>query len=55
MLLESKAEFLGYVQVPGIIGSFQALEAIKIASGVGDPLSKRMLILDALSTTIRVV
>eukprot|EP00250_Pteridium_aquilinum_P035053 c8531_g1_i1 orf=92-1465(+) len=41
--------------VPGIIGSFQALEAIKIASGVGDLLSKRMLILDALSTTIRVV
>ncbi|MCO5547271.1 hypothetical protein L7F22_000718 [Adiantum nelumboides] len=41
--------------VPGIIGTFQALEAIKIASGVGDPLSKRMLILDALSTSIRVV
>ncbi|KAI5071154.1 hypothetical protein GOP47_0013405 [Adiantum capillus-veneris] len=41
--------------VPGIIGTFQALEAIKIASGVGDPLSRRMLILDALSTSIRVV
>ncbi|KAH7440132.1 hypothetical protein KP509_04G093100 [Ceratopteris richardii] len=41
--------------VPGIIGAFQALEAIKIASGVGDPLSKRMLILDGFSTSIRVV
>lgn len=41
--------------VPGIIGTLQALEAIKIASNVGDPLSGRMLIFDALSGRIRVV
>ncbi|GLJ36641.1 hypothetical protein SUGI_0737140 [Cryptomeria japonica] len=41
--------------VPGIIGSLQALEAIKIASGVGDPLSGRMLIFDALPTRIYTV
>ncbi|XP_024527248.1 adenylyltransferase and sulfurtransferase MOCS3-1 [Selaginella moellendorffii] len=33
--------------VPGIIGSLEALEAIKLASGTGEPLSSRMLIFDA--------
>ncbi|CAM8880054.1 unnamed protein product [Rhodiola kirilowii] len=41
--------------VPGIIGCLQALEAIKIASSVGEPLSGRMLLLDSLSTKIRIV
>jgi len=41
--------------VPGVIGTLQALEAIKIASGVGEPLTGRMLIFDALSGRIRVV
>lgn len=41
--------------VPGVIGTLQALEAIKIASNVGEPLSGRMLIFDALSGRIRVV
>ncbi|KAK6145137.1 hypothetical protein DH2020_021957 [Rehmannia glutinosa] len=41
--------------VPGIIGCLQALEAIKVASAVGEPLSGRMLLLDALSARIRVV
>ncbi|KAG5053397.1 hypothetical protein AAZX31_02G276300 [Glycine max] len=41
--------------VPGIIGCLQALEAIKIAASVGEPLSGRMLILDALSGRIRIV
>ncbi|CAA0820672.1 Adenylyltransferase and sulfurtransferase MOCS3 [Striga hermonthica] len=41
--------------VPGIIGCLQALEAIKVVSGVGEPLSGRMLLLDALSARIRVV
>ncbi|MGH8551512.1 MAG: HesA/MoeB/ThiF family protein [Methylococcales bacterium] len=33
----------------GIIGSIQALEAIKILSNVGEPLAGRLLILDALN------
>lgn len=41
--------------VPGIIGCLQALEAIKIASAIGEPLSGRMLLLDALSGRIRIV
>lgn len=41
--------------VPGIIGSLQALEAIKIIAAVGEVLSGRMLILDALAGTFRTV
>ncbi|KAF8009105.1 hypothetical protein BT93_J0178 [Corymbia citriodora subsp. variegata] len=41
--------------VPGIIGCLQALEAIKIASTVGEPLVGRMLLFDALSGRIRIV
>ncbi|KAK7385981.1 hypothetical protein VNO78_31995 [Psophocarpus tetragonolobus] len=41
--------------VPGIIGCLQALEAIKVAASVGEPLSGRMLLLDALSGRIRIV
>jgi len=35
--------------LPGIIGSLQALEAIKLLTGVGDTLRGRLLLLDALS------
>ncbi|WJX92261.1 Adenylyltransferase and sulfurtransferase MOCS3 [Trifolium repens] len=41
--------------VSGIIGCLQALEAIKIAASVGEPLSGRMLLFDALSARIRIV
>ncbi|KAJ0970801.1 hypothetical protein J5N97_018760 [Dioscorea zingiberensis] len=41
--------------VPGVIGCLQALEAIKIASAIGEPLSERMLIFDAMSSRIRTV
>ncbi|OAY55162.1 adenylyltransferase and sulfurtransferase MOCS3 [Manihot esculenta] len=41
--------------VPGVIGCLQALEAIKIASGIGEPLSGRMVLFDALSARIRIV
>ncbi|KAM7250905.1 hypothetical protein ACFE04_022788 [Oxalis oulophora] len=41
--------------VPGIIGCLQALEAIKIASAIGEPLSERMLLFDAMSGRVRVV
>ncbi|CAL5390400.1 unnamed protein product [Camellia sinensis] len=36
------------VVVPGIIGCFQALEARKIASAIGEPLSGRMLLMHCL-------
>ena len=49
----SDAGVLGVV--PGIIGTFQALEVIKILSKVGEPLSARMLILDSLSSRIHTV
>ena len=39
--------------VVGIIGSAQALEAIKIICGIGEPLIGRLLILDALSMNWR--
>ena len=32
--------------IPGIIGSYQALEAIKVLTGCGDPLSGKLLVLD---------
>jgi molybdopterin/thiamine biosynthesis adenylyltransferase len=32
--------------VPGIIGSIEALECIKILSGIGNPLYGRMILLD---------
>lgn len=35
--------------LPGIIGSMQALEVIKIVTGVGEPLSGRFFIFDALN------
>jgi adenylyltransferase/sulfurtransferase len=41
--------------VPGIIGTLQALEAIKILSGVGDVLSQKLLLFDALSTRFTTV
>ncbi|KAG6401307.1 hypothetical protein SASPL_138159 [Salvia splendens] len=41
--------------VPGVIGCLQALEAIKVAGVVGEPLSGRMLLFDALSARLRVV
>lgn len=34
--------------LPGVIGSFQAMEAIKLITGVGKPLSGRLLVVDAL-------
>ena len=39
--------------LPGIIGSIQALEAIKILLGLGDPLIGRLLAYDALDQSFR--
>jgi adenylyltransferase/sulfurtransferase len=43
--------------LPGIVGSIQATEAIKLITGIGDPLIGRLLIFDALAmdfTTVKV-
>ncbi|MBW8742121.1 MAG: molybdopterin-synthase adenylyltransferase MoeB [Acidobacteria bacterium] len=36
--------------LPGIVGSLQASEALKLALGIGDPLIGRLLLFDALTT-----
>ncbi len=41
--------------LPGIIGSMQASEVIKIITGVGEPLSGRLFLFDAASFTARVL
>jgi sulfur-carrier protein adenylyltransferase/sulfurtransferase len=37
--------------LPGVIGSLQASEALKLALGIGDPLVGRLLLFDALAET----
>ena len=39
--------------LPGIIGTLQATEAIKLLSGVGEPLAGRLLLFDALRMSFR--
>ena len=41
--------------LPGIIGSIQAVEAIKLILGIGEPLVGRLLMYDALSQEFRVL
>ncbi|XP_076442947.1 adenylyltransferase and sulfurtransferase MOCS3-like [Babylonia areolata] len=41
--------------VPGIIGCYQALEAIKIAAGIGTCLSERLMLFDAVDCTTRTI
>lgn len=41
--------------LPGIVGSIQAAEAIKLISGAGVPLLGRLLLLDALNMTTHIV
>jgi adenylyltransferase/sulfurtransferase len=36
--------------LPGIVGSLQANEAIKLLLGIGEPLVGRLLLFDALAT-----
>ncbi|MGH9264256.1 MAG: ThiF family adenylyltransferase, partial [Acidimicrobiales bacterium] len=47
----SEAGVLGVL--PGIIGSIQAMEAIKLILGLGDPLVGRLLAYDALDESFR--
>lgn len=39
--------------IVGIVGSLQAMEAIKVLTGIGDPLCGRLLLIDARSMDIR--
>jgi adenylyltransferase/sulfurtransferase len=39
--------------LPGIVGSIQAIEAIKLILGVGEPLVGRLLMIDTLDMTFR--
>jgi molybdopterin/thiamine biosynthesis adenylyltransferase/rhodanese-related sulfurtransferase len=41
--------------LPGVIGSLQANEALKLALGIGDPLVGRLLLFDALSAELNEV
>ncbi|MEQ8518118.1 MAG: molybdopterin-synthase adenylyltransferase MoeB [Cytophagales bacterium] len=41
--------------LPGIVGSIQAAEVIKIISGIGEPLSGKLLLIDALNFEFRKV
>jgi len=39
--------------LPGLLGTIQATEAIKLAAGIGEPLVGRLLLVDALQMTFR--
>ena len=41
--------------LPGVIGTFQALECIKLILGVGDPLVGRLVLFDSLGMRFREV
>ena len=44
-----------YWSVPGVIGCLQALEVIKVATRIGEPLCGRMIHFDALSSRFKTV
>eukprot|EP00887_Chlorella_sp_A99_P001231 scaffold14.g1231.t1 len=41
--------------VPGAVGTLQAVEALKILAGVGEPMSRKLLLLDLLSSRFHTV
>jgi len=41
--------------LPGVIGSLQAIEAIKIVTGIGNSMVGRLLLFDGLEMTFREV
>lgn len=47
----SEAGVLGVL--PGIVGTLQAAEALKLALGIGQPLDGRLLLFDALTMEFR--
>jgi adenylyltransferase/sulfurtransferase len=41
--------------LPGLVGSIQAIETIKLILGIGEPLASRLLLIDALNMEFRTV
>ncbi len=41
--------------LPGLLGTIQATEAVKLVTGIGDPLVGRLLLVDALQMSFRTV
>ncbi len=39
--------------LPGVVGTLQATEALKLILGIGDPLIGRLLVYDALDQSMR--
>lgn len=52
-LVPSCAEAGVFGALPGVVGSIQATEAIKLVLGTGEPLAGRLLVYDALRMTFR--
>jgi len=44
-----------FAPLTGIVGSIQAAEALKLIAGVGETLSGRLLLLDALAMQVRTI
>jgi molybdopterin/thiamine biosynthesis adenylyltransferase len=41
--------------LPGILGSMQAMEVIKLVCGIGEPLVGRLLMIDALAMRVETI
>jgi adenylyltransferase/sulfurtransferase len=44
-----------FAPITGIIGTLQAAEALKVLMGIGEPLSARLLLVDALAMELRTI
>lgn len=41
--------------LPGIVGNFQAMEVLKIVTGIGEPLAGKLLMIDTLGSTTHII
>jgi adenylyltransferase/sulfurtransferase len=44
-----------FAPLTGVVGSLQAAEALKLLTGVGTPLTGRLLLIDILTQTFRAI
>jgi adenylyltransferase/sulfurtransferase len=44
-----------FAPLTGIIGTIQAAEALKVLAGIGETLSGRLLLIDALNMQVRTI